>query len=246
MAGISEPQKIPRLNTNTPTDTERWQAIVTRDTTANAFVYAVLTTKIYCRPSCPARLARRANVLFYDTPSQAEKAGFRPCKRCRPHSGQTAAQNNPQTAVVENACESVRNILAAGLKPKPRDLAAQAGLTYSHFHRVFKKHAGVTPGQFIDRLVQDELGSPGSLVSGASSGGEALRLCSGEGGDILDHGKTSEEEAGPPGAGASSAEWMESPWVEFDAPLASEQGPLLEAGSAFVDPRMLVRSGGLT
>ncbi|KAJ5562876.1 Ada DNA repair metal-binding [Penicillium sp. DV-2018c] len=237
MAGISEPQKIPRLNTNTPTDTERWQAIVTRDTTANAFVYAVLTTKIYCRPSCPARLARRANVLFYDTPSQAEKAGFRPCKRCRPHSGQTAAQNNPQTAVVENACESVRNILAAGLKPKPRDLAAQAGLTYSHFHRVFKKHAGVTPGR---------TGFTGFAGLWSFFWGRGITPVLWGRGDILDHGKTSEEEAGPPGAGASSAEWMESPWVEFDAPLASEQGPLLEAGSAFVDPRMLVRSGGLT
>ncbi|KAJ5146315.1 Ada DNA repair metal-binding [Penicillium bovifimosum] len=244
MPGMSKPQRISRLSANTATDTERWQAITTRDITANAFVYAVLTTKIYCRPSCPARLARRANVLFYDTPSQAEEAGFRPCKRCRPHSGQTAAQNNPQTAVVEKACESVRNILSAGLKPKPRDLAAQAGLTSSHFHRVFKKHVGVTPGQYIDRLVQDKSCSPVSLASDACFGGETVCLCSEEGKEILDHGKTSEEAAWPPVAGAASPGWMEGAWNEFDALLASEQGQMLEPGGLFVEPQLLVRSSG--
>jgi methylphosphotriester-DNA--protein-cysteine methyltransferase len=243
MTGMSKPQKIPRLSANTLTDTERWQAIATRDITANTFVYAVLTTKIYCRPSCPARLARRANVYFYDTPSQAEKAGFRPCKRCRPHSGQTAARNNPQTAVVEKACESIRNILTAGLKPKPRDLATQAGLTSSHFHRVFKKHVGVTPGQYINRLVQDKLCSPGSLTSDAFSGVETARSCSGERNETLDRGENSEE-AGPPVAGADFPGLMEGAWNEFDALLALEQGQLLEPGGLFVDPRMLVVPSG--
>ncbi|KAH0832445.1 hypothetical protein AYO21_05132 [Fonsecaea monophora] len=64
----------------------RWRALVARDTHAtDAFVYAVVTTKIYCRPDCPARLARRANVRFFDLAAQAERGGFRACKRCKPN-----------------------------------------------------------------------------------------------------------------------------------------------------------------
>ncbi|KAL2444399.1 hypothetical protein ABEF95_016528 [Exophiala dermatitidis] len=70
------------------TPTSRWKALTVRDHLAShAFVYAVLTTKIYCRPDCKARLARRANVVFYDTAKEAEKAGFRACKRCKPSRG---------------------------------------------------------------------------------------------------------------------------------------------------------------
>lgn len=150
------PQKIPRLTRSTDalTSSQRWQAITKRDPTINSFVYGVLTTKIYCRPSCAARLARRANVQFYDTPAQAEAAGFRPCKRCRPQAGGTALANHPQTAIVQKACETIQAELAIGLKPRLQDLAAQAGLTTSHFHRVFKKRMGVTPGQYASGLVQ--------------------------------------------------------------------------------------------
>jgi methylphosphotriester-DNA--protein-cysteine methyltransferase len=155
------PQQILRLVPSAQSlDTAaRWQALVNRDASINSFVYAVLTTKIYCRPSCPGRLARRANVRFFDTPAQAEHAGFRACKRCRPqHAGLTAAQSEPQTALVQAACASIRKRLAAGLKP-PRlyDLAATAGLTPSHFHRVFKKRVGVTPGQYAADVVQSRV-----------------------------------------------------------------------------------------
>lgn len=148
-------QKIPRLNRSNEvlTSAQRWQAVVNRDATVDSFVYAVLTTKIYCRPSCSARLARRANVKFYNTPSEAENAGFRPCKRCQPQSGRTAAQSNPQTAIIYKACEQIRDELAAGLKPSLQGLATRAGLTSSHFHRVFKKHTGVTPGQYARGLL---------------------------------------------------------------------------------------------
>jgi AraC family transcriptional regulator of adaptative response/methylated-DNA-[protein]-cysteine methyltransferase len=67
------------------TDDERWQAIVERDHAADgAFVFSVRTTGVYCRPSCPARRARCENVRFHGTAKDAERAGFRPCKRCRP------------------------------------------------------------------------------------------------------------------------------------------------------------------
>lgn len=169
MTSADTPLEIPRLSRsgNTATSAERWQAITKRDTTVNSFVYGVLTTKIYCRPSCGARLARRANVEFYNTPSQAEEAGFRPCKRCRPECGGTAAQSNPQAAMVEKACQTIRDEVDAGLKPRLNDLATQAGLTPSHFHRVFKKILGVTPGQYVSSVVQQgACPSPESLPPG--------------------------------------------------------------------------------
>src|SRR3979411_1691071 len=67
------------------TDDERWEAVERRDRAADgAFFYAVSTTGVYCRPSCAARLPRRENVSFHASPAAAEKAGFRPCRRCRP------------------------------------------------------------------------------------------------------------------------------------------------------------------
>ncbi|KAB8078074.1 metal binding domain of Ada-domain-containing protein [Aspergillus leporis] len=148
MVEKNPPQKIPRLiGCATPpvSASVRWQAVIRRDATADSFVYAVLTTKIYCRASCPARLARRANVQFYDTPSQAETAGFRPCKRCKP---QTLLAVNPQVQMVQAACKTIQSEIAAGSKPTLRKLADQVCLTPSHFHRVFKKIMGVTPGHY--------------------------------------------------------------------------------------------------
>src|SRR5947209_17366411 len=67
------------------TDEERWNAVVRRDSAADgSFYYSVRTTGVYCRPSCPARHARRENVRFHPTGQDARNAGFRPCKRCRP------------------------------------------------------------------------------------------------------------------------------------------------------------------
>lgn len=74
----------------------RWRALTARDPAAHAsFVYAVLSTRIYCRPTCPARLARRANIVFYDAAAQAAQAGFRACKRCRPDVVIAHAGSNP-------------------------------------------------------------------------------------------------------------------------------------------------------
>jgi AraC family transcriptional regulator, regulatory protein of adaptative response / methylated-DNA-[protein]-cysteine methyltransferase len=73
-------------------DNERWEAVRRRDPAAiGAFVYGVGTTAVYCRPSCGVRLPRRENVSFHATGADAEQAGFRPCKRCRPHETSAAA-----------------------------------------------------------------------------------------------------------------------------------------------------------
>ncbi|PYH86560.1 hypothetical protein BO82DRAFT_350262 [Aspergillus uvarum CBS 121591] len=133
----------------------RWQAVVKRDPTAITFVYAVLTTKIYCRVACPARLARRANVRFYDLPSQAERAGFRACKRCRPETLQTGdGSSSPQVQLVHRACQTIASTVQSGSKPTLHILATEAGLTSSHFHRVFRKVMGVTPGKYAAGMME--------------------------------------------------------------------------------------------
>ncbi|KAH7076960.1 metal binding domain of Ada-domain-containing protein [Paraphoma chrysanthemicola] len=129
------------------TDTARWRALATRDANANGqFVYSVKTTNIYCRPICPARLARRANVGFYKTPAEAEADGFRACKRCKPNS----IPEDPQEKAVEKACalieEAVRNNDPKSFRLQ--DLAKNVGLTPRYFHKIFKDKTGKTPKEW--------------------------------------------------------------------------------------------------
>ena len=137
-------------------DDERWAAVLRRDPSADgAFYYSVRTTGVYCRPSCPARLPRRENVRFYSTRAEAEQAGFRPCKRCRPHEAGLAER---RASAVHKAC---RLIEQAEAMPSLDALAAVAGMSRFHFHRVFKGLTGVTPKAYADahraRRVRDEL-----------------------------------------------------------------------------------------
>src|SRR5512147_1726643 len=86
-------------------DEERWAAVVRRDRSADgAFYYSVRTTGVYCRPGCAARRARRDNVAFHPTPEAAERAGFRPCRRCRPDEAGRADQ---QASAVARACRLI-------------------------------------------------------------------------------------------------------------------------------------------
>jgi AraC family transcriptional regulator of adaptative response/methylated-DNA-[protein]-cysteine methyltransferase len=135
MTAMARKIETPRFTT----DALRWQAVASRDRAADgAFFYAVRTTGVYCRPSCAARLARRENVSFHLTREAAERAGFRACKRCRPD--QPTA--NDHAAAVATAC---RLIDEAEELPRLADLAAAAGLSPFHFHRVFKTETGLTP-----------------------------------------------------------------------------------------------------
>jgi AraC family transcriptional regulator, regulatory protein of adaptative response / methylated-DNA-[protein]-cysteine methyltransferase len=122
------------------TDDARWQAVQRRDGRADgAFYYSVLTTGVYCRPSCASRPARRENVAFHATREAAEAAGFRPCRRCRPNEAPLAERH---AATVARACrliEEAEEVLSLDA------LARAAGMSRYYFHRVFKAVTGVTP-----------------------------------------------------------------------------------------------------
>ena len=139
-------------------DDARWEAVVRRDRTADgAFYYAVRTTGVYCRPSCAARLARREYVRFHATYEEAEQAGFRPCKRCRPTEPALAEQH---AAAVAKACQMIE---AAEDMPNLDALAAAVGMSRFHFHRVFKTLTGVTPKAYAaaHRAQRVRTNSPG-------------------------------------------------------------------------------------
>jgi AraC family transcriptional regulator of adaptative response/methylated-DNA-[protein]-cysteine methyltransferase len=118
----------------------RWAAVIERDTSFDGqFVYSVATTGVYCRPSCPSRLARRENVTFHNTGTDAEQAGFRACKRCKPDQPPLAEQ---YAAMVTHACHLIET---ADAMPSLDTLAQAAGMSRYHFHRIFRAIAGTTP-----------------------------------------------------------------------------------------------------
>lgn len=142
----------------------RWQSVIGRDGSADgSFVYAVSTTGVYCRPSCPSRLASPKNVSFFGNGSEAEAAGYRPCLRCNPD-GRSAARSD--AAAVERAC---RLIEAADELPKLDQLAAAVGMSPSWFHRRFKAVTGLTPRAFgaahrASRMREELAGESGSVT----------------------------------------------------------------------------------
>lgn len=134
----------------------RWAAVVARDPEADGrFYYAVITTGVYCRPSCPTRLARAEHVRFHHTRESAERAGFRPCRRCRPDEPSLAEK---RVAAIAAAC---RTIEVSETPPGVDALAREAGMSSSHFHRVFRELTGLTPRQYAaahrDRRLRDGL-----------------------------------------------------------------------------------------
>lgn len=133
-----------------------WAAVCAHDAGQDGtFFYSVKTTGVYCRPGCASRQPLRKNVAFYQTTEQAEAAGFRPCKRCRPDEGSPADRH---IAAVGRACELIRS---RETLPTLAELAEAAGISRYHFHRVFKQITGATPrdwgnahrlGRFAARL----------------------------------------------------------------------------------------------
>ncbi len=117
-----------------------WDAVRQRDPAYDGVLYvAVRTTGVYCRPSCKSRPPKRENVSFFASAAEAERGGYRACKRCRP---ERFGEPDPQVEAVRRACE---RIAASEEAPSLDDLARGASLSPFHFHRVFKKVTGVTP-----------------------------------------------------------------------------------------------------
>src|SRR3954468_7182284 len=139
MSGQSNFREIRMLN-----DEQCWRAVQQRDSTQDErFFFGVLTTGVYCRPSCPARLPLRKNIRFYETSVEAERDGHRPCLRCRP---QAAAGKDPHADRIQISCRYIETHCEEQLKLG--ELSRRAGLSPFHFQRSFKAVVGLTPKQF--------------------------------------------------------------------------------------------------
>ncbi|WP_454884578.1 bifunctional DNA-binding transcriptional regulator/O6-methylguanine-DNA methyltransferase Ada [Sphingomonas oryzagri] len=122
------------------TDDQRWDAVLRRDRAADgSFVTGVLTTGIYCRPSCAARHPRRGNVRFFGDGAAARAEGLRPCLRCKPDEVARDA---------EGLAKVIALIERAETPPTLEEMAAEAGYAPHHFHRLFRKRTGVTPAAY--------------------------------------------------------------------------------------------------
>ena len=122
-----------------------WDAVLARDPHHDGeFFFAVSTTGVYCRPSCPAKRPRRENVTFFRNPTEAERAGFRACLRCKPKS----ASGNPQTATVKEMCRFIEQHLDEPVTLEK--LATVFGQSPFHLQRTFKKALGITPRAYAD------------------------------------------------------------------------------------------------
>ena len=126
-------------------DEKMWQAVAAKDSRFDGqFVFAVTSTKIYCRPSCPSRRPRRERVQFFDVPDAAEQAGFRACLRCEPRRARVL---DPQIALVQRVCRFLDASQTETVKLA--DLAAHAGVSAFHLQRTFKRIMGISPRQYL-------------------------------------------------------------------------------------------------
>jgi AraC family transcriptional regulator of adaptative response/methylated-DNA-[protein]-cysteine methyltransferase len=146
------------------TQDPRWKAVVARDPAADgSFYFSVKTTGVYCRPSCAARRPNPENVGFHATRADAEKAGFRACKRCKPDKPSLAEDH---ADAVTRAC---RIIMDAETPPVLESLAAQVGMSPFHLHRLFKEATGLTPRGFAaanrEKKVRQALTGAGNVTS---------------------------------------------------------------------------------
>jgi AraC family transcriptional regulator of adaptative response/methylated-DNA-[protein]-cysteine methyltransferase len=147
----------------------RWDAVAARDRHADGrFVYAVTSTGVYCRPSCASRRPHRARVRFFDDPTAAERAGFRACKRCRPHETAT----DPWLDRIRRVCAY---LAAVEGQPSLTKLARRIGGSPYHLQRNFKRLVGVSPREFADacrvRKVKQQLRGGADVTTAALEAG---------------------------------------------------------------------------
>jgi AraC family transcriptional regulator of adaptative response/methylated-DNA-[protein]-cysteine methyltransferase len=135
-------KSLPQLETG---EDERWQAVLSKDARYDGqFVFAVSSTHVYCRPSCPSRRPHRDRVSFFSLPEAAEQAGFRACLRCEP---KRARILDPQIEMVQNVCRYLDSTDSDDVTLS--DLAIQAGVSIFHLQRTFKNIVGVSPHQYL-------------------------------------------------------------------------------------------------
>jgi AraC family transcriptional regulator of adaptative response/methylated-DNA-[protein]-cysteine methyltransferase len=148
MVALAESQKLSQEPVAAENQEEiYWQAVLERDQSRDGtFFYGVRSTGIYCRPSCPSRRPGRDQVVFFRQPAQAEQAGFRPCRRCRP-----LEAANYQAELVQQACRYIEeNITRPEGPPALAELGQQVGLSPFHLQRLFKRLTGVSPRQYAE------------------------------------------------------------------------------------------------
>jgi AraC family transcriptional regulator of adaptative response/methylated-DNA-[protein]-cysteine methyltransferase len=142
-------------------DARRWRSVLARDPSADgAFVFAVRSTGIYCRPSCPARRPRRHNVSFFANPAGAERAGFRACRRCHPRE---ESMHEQQATLIRQACEIIE--ASAEAPPSLATLSRRIGYSPHHLQRMFRRVTGVSPRQYAEAVRAGRL--RGGLRAGA-------------------------------------------------------------------------------
>jgi AraC family transcriptional regulator, regulatory protein of adaptative response / methylated-DNA-[protein]-cysteine methyltransferase len=141
---------------------ELWSAVLSRDASRDgSFVFAVRSTGIYCRPSCPARRPRREQVRFFQLPEAAEQAGFRACRRCHPRRAQAA---DPQIELVRRICHAIDEHDEEPLTLKT--LSTETGVSAHHLQRTFKNVMGISPRQYAESRRLDQFKS--KVKNGAS------------------------------------------------------------------------------
>jgi AraC family transcriptional regulator of adaptative response/methylated-DNA-[protein]-cysteine methyltransferase len=157
---------VEEIKQETLDEEQCWRAVLTKNTLVDgAFVVAVRTTGIYCRPSCPARRPHRENVIFFRFPEEASVAGFRACKRCHPD---LAQQHEPQVELIEQVCRYIETHLDAPLQLV--DLSQQFHMSPYHLQRTFKRIKSVTPRQYVESCRLGEFKArlhEGETVTGA-------------------------------------------------------------------------------
>ncbi|WIA55829.1 bifunctional DNA-binding transcriptional regulator/O6-methylguanine-DNA methyltransferase Ada [Sphingobium sp. WTD-1] len=157
MNQMTRPEPVPAAM---PDAADCWTAFLARDRRQDGcFVGAVLTTGIYCKPSCPARHPKRENMIFLPDGAAARAAGFRACLRCRPD------EVGRDQQAVEAA---IRLIRAAEMPPRLEEMAEHVGYAPHHFHRLFKRITGLTPAAYARDLrterLKAALATPGSVT----------------------------------------------------------------------------------
>lgn len=151
--------RMPYLPPNASVST-RWLAVSRRDHTANSsFFYGAISTRIFCRPTCPGRLARRSNVVFFDDQTQAVDSGYRPCKRCQPCNDEWS-RGSEGRMLAYGLCDLIVAAHTGGTPWTVEAFAEELGTSGAHLHRQFKKHCHLTPKSFGASLRCSEIPRP--------------------------------------------------------------------------------------